>query len=87
MTEAPAYAKLEKMLTSFASRRRSKRTFSFIWRTQPSQFGEVVQRLIVSAGLLHKNGPGWQRIVVEKPFGHDLASAACVEPGIDSLYE
>src|SRR6185295_1895491 len=24
---------------------------------------------------LHKNGSGWQRIVVEKPFGHDLASA------------
>src|SRR5213075_119012 len=31
------------------------------------------------AGLLHRNGPGngpgWQRIVVEKPFGHDLESA------------
>ena len=28
------------------------------------------------AGLLHKDGAdGWQRIVVEKPFGHDLASA------------
>ena len=25
--------------------------------------------------MLHKDGAGWQRIVVEKPFGHDLASA------------
>ena len=24
---------------------------------------------------MHKEGAGWQRIVVEKPFGHDLASA------------
>ena len=27
------------------------------------------------SGLLKKDGPGWQRLVVEKPFGHDLASA------------
>ncbi len=24
---------------------------------------------------MKKDGPGWQRLVVEKPFGHDLASA------------
>ena len=30
----------------------------------------------IDAGLLHRSdGHGWQRIVVEKPFGHDLASA------------
>ncbi|MEI9962368.1 MAG: hypothetical protein WDM76_14895 [Limisphaerales bacterium] len=30
-----------------------------------------------NAKLLHKNGneSGWQRLVVEKPFGHDLTSA------------
>jgi glucose-6-phosphate 1-dehydrogenase len=42
----------------------------------PSQFGQAVEQLH-RAGLLHKAGDqtGWQRIVVEKPFGHDLASA------------
>ena len=29
----------------------------------------------IAPGLLKKDGPGWQRLVVEKPFGHDLASA------------
>ena len=30
---------------------------------------------VYNSGLLKKDGPGWQRLVVEKPFGHDLASA------------
>src|SRR5204863_9274988 len=47
----------------------------FYLATLPSQFGEVV-RQIHKAGLLQKeNGQGWQRIVIEKPFGHDLNSA------------
>src|SRR6185436_15703333 len=42
----------------------------------PSQFAEVIEQ-VNTAGLLRKNGDNdrWQRIVVEKPFGHDLASA------------
>ena len=75
LTEAPAYANLEKMLTSFGQAP-LRENLLFYLATQPSQFGVVVEQLH-NAGLLHKNnnGPGWQRIVVEKPFGHDLASA------------
>ncbi len=46
----------------------------FYLAVSPSQFGEVVEQ-IHRAGLLNKEGAAWQRIVVEKPFGHDLASA------------
>ena len=47
----------------------------FYLATSPSQFAEVAKRLN-AAGLLSKDpGPGWQRLVVEKPFGHDLESA------------
>ncbi len=44
----------------------------FYLSTQPSQYAEVAQG-IGAAGLQH--GTGWRRLVVEKPFGHDLASA------------
>ena len=37
-------------------------------------FGPVVEKL-AEAGLLHEEGDAWRRLVVEKPFGHDLASA------------
>ena len=73
LTDAAAYKKLEEMLTSFGSGP-LRENLLFYLATQPSQFGQVVEELHRSA-LLHKEGAGWQRIVVEKPFGHDLASA------------
>jgi glucose-6-phosphate 1-dehydrogenase len=73
LTDAAAYQKLEQLLTSFGQAP-LRENILFYLATQPSQFGEVVQQLH-NAALLHKNGSGWQRIVVEKPFGHDLASA------------
>ena len=73
LTDAAAYKKLEELLTSFGSGPLRENLLLYL-ATQPSQFGQVVER-IHRADLLHKNGSGWQRIVVEKPFGHDLASA------------
>ena len=40
----------------------------------PSFIGPVTA-LLSSTGLLTEDGPCWRRLVIEKPFGHDLASA------------
>ncbi len=37
-------------------------------------FAPVVEQL-AKAGLTRESGKSWRRVVVEKPFGHDLASA------------
>jgi glucose-6-phosphate 1-dehydrogenase len=43
--------------------------------TQPSQFAEIVGQL-GRVGLDHeRHDGGWRRVVIEKPFGHDLESA------------
>jgi glucose-6-phosphate 1-dehydrogenase len=74
LTDAAAYTKLEQMLSGFGSEP-LRQNLMFYLATQPSQFGVIAERLH-GAGLLHaSNGAGWQRIVVEKPFGHDLESA------------
>jgi glucose-6-phosphate 1-dehydrogenase len=73
LADTAAYKKLEETLTSFGSGP-LRENLLFYLATQPSQFGQVVEELH-RAALLHKEGAGWQRIVVEKPFGHDLASA------------
>ena len=74
ITENEAYPKLERQLTAFGSEP-LRQNLLFYLATSPSQFGQAVEQLH-KAGLLHKDGePGWQRIVVEKPFGHDLESA------------
>ena len=73
ITDAAAYHKLEELLTSFGSAPLRENVLFYL-ATLPSQFGAVIEN-VHRAGLLHKEGAGWQRIVVEKPFGHDLASA------------
>src|SRR5579884_3005207 len=75
-SDSAGYQKLEKILSSFGSEP-LRNNLLFYLATSPSQFGEVAEKLH-DACLLHKDGEeqkGWQRIVVEKPFGHDLASA------------
>jgi len=77
LTNASAYKAMEQKLRSFGSEP-LRRNLLFYLAISPSQFGETVEQLH-TAGLLEKmetnNGKGWQRIVVEKPFGHDLESA------------
>ena len=74
LTDAAAYQGLEKILSSFGHEA-LRRNLLFYLATLPSQFGEVVEH-VHNAGMLHRDGgAGWQRIVVEKPFGHDLESA------------
>jgi len=72
LTDAAAYKKLEGLLSGFGGALRDN--LLFYLAISPSQFGDVVEH-IHEAGLLSKEEPAWQRIVVEKPFGHDLASA------------
>ncbi len=73
ITDAAGYKKLEELLTSFGQAP-LRENLLFYLATLPSQFGQVVEQ-IYRANLLQKNGSSWQRIVVEKPFGHDLQSA------------
>jgi len=70
-----AYRGLAEQLASFNTEQ-LQRNLLFYLSTSPSQFAEVVEHLN-RARLLVKNESAkfWQRVVVEKPFGHDLASA------------
>jgi glucose-6-phosphate 1-dehydrogenase len=74
ITDAAAYQTLANKLTSF-NNATLRKNLLFYLATSPSQFGTVVEQLH-NARLLHRDGGyNWQRIVVEKPFGHDAASA------------
>jgi glucose-6-phosphate 1-dehydrogenase len=42
--------------------------------TAPSYFGKIVEKL-ASNGLMEQNNEHWRRVIIEKPFGHDLESA------------
>ncbi|MEI2731236.1 MAG: glucose-6-phosphate dehydrogenase [Dermatophilaceae bacterium] len=47
---------------------------AFYLSIPPGFFAQVCQQLDRS-GLARQDGKGWRRVVIEKPFGHDLRSA------------
>jgi glucose-6-phosphate 1-dehydrogenase len=75
LSDAQTYALLSRQLAAGAGEG-VRRNFLFYLAVAPTQFAEVVTQLH-GVGLLPPDNlaPGWQRLVVEKPFGRDLASA------------
>jgi glucose-6-phosphate 1-dehydrogenase len=67
-----AFVALRQRLDQIEEQRQTSGNVLFYLSTQPSHYEPVVKG-IGEAGLA--KGKGWRRIVVEKPFGHDLASA------------
>jgi glucose-6-phosphate 1-dehydrogenase len=55
----------------------------FYLSTQPSQYAEIAEGL-AAAGL--NKGKGWRRIVIEKPFGHDLKSARALQARLQKCF-
>jgi glucose-6-phosphate 1-dehydrogenase len=75
LTDGAAYERLGEKLSSFGAAPLRDHVLFYL-ATQPSQFGEVIERLHAARLLRRDSGNGgWERIVVEKPFGRDLASA------------
>jgi glucose-6-phosphate 1-dehydrogenase len=66
------YQTLRDRLNTITSERQTGGNVLFYLSTQPSHYIPVVEQL--GAVGLHEN-PGWTRIIIEKPFGHDLASS------------
>jgi len=52
----------------------------------PPKFFDVVVKQLARSGLSNQDGDGWRRIVIEKPFGHDLKSARQLNEGVESVF-
>jgi glucose-6-phosphate 1-dehydrogenase len=66
------YKKLKERLDEIEKARHTGGNVVFYLSTQPSQYARAAQG-IGAAGM--GKGNGWRRLIVEKPFGHDLESA------------
>ena len=56
----------------------------FYLATPAQFFGPIIENL-AKAGLMDESGAGFRRVAVEKPFGHDLASAKALNKQILSV--
>jgi glucose-6-phosphate 1-dehydrogenase len=69
------YDELVTVLEGIDKEQNSRGNHLYYLATQPSAFAEIVAQL-GRVGLDHeRHESGWRRIVIEKPFGHDLNSA------------
>jgi glucose-6-phosphate 1-dehydrogenase len=68
------YAQLKDFLQKVDQDHTTHSNFFFYLATAPSFFGPIVEQL-ASVGLMEENNQHWRRVIIEKPFGHDLDSA------------
>ena len=85
---AEDFAKLAKRLTELEGQRRNWRvTGCSILSTPPEVYKDIVEQL-GKAGLAKPSSPNsWVRIIIEKPFGRDLASAKELNKIVLSVFE
>jgi glucose-6-phosphate 1-dehydrogenase len=73
--DAAGFDRLAKVLEEIDREQNSRGNHLYYLATQPSAFADIVAQL-GRVGLDHeRHEGGWRRIVIEKPFGHDLQSA------------
>jgi glucose-6-phosphate 1-dehydrogenase len=83
LNDTGLYKKLADKLEELQSSHQTAGNVLFYLSTQPSYYGPVV-KCLGEAKLQH--GDGWRRVVIEKPFGHDLKSARALDDEIHHVF-
>jgi glucose-6-phosphate 1-dehydrogenase len=78
------YGRLAKELERFDLERGTNGNRVFYFATLPQFFPVIVERLGTSG--IAQAGEGWKRLIVEKPFGHDLQTARELNRVIHSVF-
>jgi glucose-6-phosphate 1-dehydrogenase len=74
LTESDTYARLHDVLQKTATLHQTGGNAVFYLAVAPQLFGSIVEQL-GAVGLTREDGGSWRRVIIEKPFGEDLASA------------
>lgn len=81
-----AYKKLADLLVQVDTEQATQGNRLYYLATSPSFFAGVVKQL-GAAGLANSEESGWKRVVIEKPFGQDLASAVALNREIGQVLQ
>ncbi len=68
------YEKMQGLLSEIDEKHGTRGNYFYYLAVAPGFFSPIVQRL-GSTGLVAEEGGSWRRVIIEKPFGHDLESA------------
>jgi glucose-6-phosphate 1-dehydrogenase len=85
-TEAEIYQKLKSKLEQIDSEFQTQGNRLFYLATSPEYFGVIAEQL-GAAKLARPRKGSWTRIIVEKPFGHDLKSARALNNKLAAVFD
>ncbi len=81
-----AFDRLAETVRSLDDQQGTGGNYAFYLSIPPKFFGVVCKQLARS-GLAEPDNPDqWRRVVIEKPFGHDLASARDLNDTVESIF-
>jgi glucose-6-phosphate 1-dehydrogenase len=83
--DATTFTRLRETLTRVEAERHTGGNRLFYLATAPDFFGVVAGQL-GDVGLTRPEANGWTRIIVEKPFGHDLESARSLNDELAKVF-
>jgi glucose-6-phosphate 1-dehydrogenase len=83
-SDAGMYSGLQTRLGELDQQYQTEGNYLFYLATSPKFFGHIVEQLGQSQLARQENGH-WRRVVIEKPFGHDLDSAKALNRQIKSV--
>ncbi|WP_421784730.1 glucose-6-phosphate dehydrogenase [Gardnerella sp. DNF00983] len=84
--DASAFERLSKTVNELDRDRGTRGNHAFYMSIPPSSFPVVAQQLAAS-GLSHSSEHAWRRVIIEKPFGHDLASARELDRVVSEVFD
>ncbi|RRD47709.1 glucose-6-phosphate dehydrogenase [Tessaracoccus sp. OH4464_COT-324] len=81
-----AFERLKETLSELDNERGTGGNHAFYLSIPPSGF-ETVMRQLRTHGLTEQRPGSWHRVVIEKPFGHNLASARQLDQVVSALFK
>jgi glucose-6-phosphate 1-dehydrogenase len=81
-----AFDTLEQTLDDLCQSHGIKGNAAFYLSIPPSMFPTVLQQMERTKMASNEAAGGWRRVVVEKPFGHDLPSALALNKLVDDVF-
>ena len=84
--DAALYPELKKSVEQIDKDHSTHQNYFYYLATAPSFFGPIVEQLAAN-GLMEQNNDHWRRVIVEKPFGHDLESAKALNKKLRLVIE
>ena len=80
------YKKLAEALAESEKNHKTSGNVVFYLSVQPDYFATIARQLS-EAGLVAEENGRWRRVIIEKPFGHDLASARELNAKLTSVLQ